>query len=238
MDVLGRSGPVLRRRRPSFLLALATLGMLSPPRAEVRGSDHLDAPLTQANAVADLGDLYAWHTPGGTIVVVLTYSALLPPASPSVYDADALYTICIDNTGNQAEAADYLGNDNDNLCDIPIMVRMGQNMAGDWGVQVENLPGSAGTFSGPVEQILDGGGGTQAMVGQFDDPFFFDFDAYVATLANLVDAADPTDVAFNPGAPVDSFAGTNTMAIVLEFDAAAASAGNDFLQIWATAGTL
>ena len=206
----------------------------------VHGSDHIDAPVTSGDPAVDLGDLYAWHA-GGSITVVLTYSPLMAPMTPSVYDDQVLYTICIDNTGTAAEAGDYLDNNNDTVCDIPILVRMGQDMMGGWGVQVENLPGSTGTFSGPVEQVLDGGGGTAATVGRFDDPFFADFDGLVGTVSNLVDDTDPADLAFatlTVGVPVDGFEGTNAMVIVLEFDEVAAAAGNDYVQIWATTGRL
>lgn len=229
-------------RRPWRLAPLVALALALQPLsgAVVQGSDHVDAPVTAGDTAADLGDLYAWHD-GATIVVVLTYSPLLAPLDASVYDDEVLYTICIDNTGTAAEALDYLDNDADNACDIPIYVRMGQDMAGDWGVEVQDLPGATGTFSGPVEQILDGGGGTRAMVGQFDDPFFFDLEGYIATVQNMLDDSDPFDLAFSTlvsGATSDTLAGTNTMAIVLELDQTAAAAGNDFVQIWATTGRL
>lgn len=210
---------------------------------EVTAADHTDAPLTQADAAADIADLYAWHTDRGTIVVVMTFAGLRGPGDDPVYTTDTLYTIHIDNTADPAEKAQYTDNDNDNVSDIDINVRFGQNNLGEWGVQFNDVPGADdATFDGAVQTELSNGSAT-AIAGNFDDPFFFDFEGFVATSANLVDDADPFDIAFASivaGAPVDAFAGTNVMAIVVEFDAATAVDGNadNYVQIWASTGVL
>jgi hypothetical protein len=210
---------------------------------EVTAADHVDAPLTADDTAADIADVYAWHTDRGTLVVIMTFAALRSPGDAPVYDTDALYTIHIDNTANPALATNWLDNDNDNVSDIQIHVRFGQNNLGDWGVQFNNVPGAAdATFDGPVQQTIVNGAAT-VTAGLFDDPFFFDFEGFVATRDNLLDPANPLDVAFSSivgGGPVDFFAGTNTMAIVVEMDAAAAvnENANNFVQIWATSGVL
>lgn len=205
---------------------------------EVTAADHADAPLTADDAAADIGDFYAWHTERGTIVAVMTFACLRAPGDAAVYEPDTLYTIHIDNTATQAENDDVFDNDNDNESDVQIHVRVGQNDAGDWGVQFNGVPGADDeTFVGPVQTALSNGTAS-AILGDFDDPFFFDFEGFLATRDNLLDDADPADVAFSglAGAPVDFFAGTNCMAVVTEFDAAAAADGANFLQMWATTG--
>ncbi len=220
--------------------ALAAAAVQLNPQ-EVTAADHIDAPVTQGDAAVDIADFYAWHTERGTIVAVITFNALLAPGDDPVYDDGVLYTVHIDNTADPVEAAQFFDNDNDNASDIQINFRFGQNDAGDWGVQVNGAPGATDeTFDGPVQTPLTNGSVTAA-AGLYDDPFFFDFDGFVATVMNLLDDTEPGDVAFaslTAGSAVDFFEGLNTMGIVVEFDAAMAVDGNadNFLQIWATTG--
>jgi hypothetical protein len=233
------------------LLVVSALPMGSQP---VDAADHKDAPGTMADPFADLNDLYAWHTENDTIVVVLTFNGLLNPdtAPEDIYNEaelpNVLYTVHIDNDSVPlADAGMWDSQDGETYdSEIDIHVRFGQNMNGDWGIQVENLPGADATIVGPVDTAIDGGGGTTAQAGVYDDPFFFDLDGFLLTLSNLDDETPETetDIGFaslNPktlGMPHDSFAGLNTMAIVLEFPAEAALGGNvdSFIQVWATSG--
>jgi len=207
---------------------------------EVTAADHADAPLTMADSAADIADVYAWYTDNDTIVVVLTFAGLRAPGDEVPYDSDTLYTIHIDNTGDQAEKADYLDNNNDNESDIRINVRFGQNNVDEWGVQFNGVPGADDeTFDGPVQEAITNGGAT-VIAGNFDDPFFFDFEGFQNTRMNLLDDADPLDVAFAgiAGVPVDFFAGTNVAAIVVEVPIGPTVDRNpdNFIQIWATSG--
>ncbi|MCA9699164.1 MAG: DUF4331 family protein, partial [Myxococcales bacterium] len=77
-----------------------------------------------------------------------------------------------------------------------------------------------------VDTNIDGGGGAMVYAGPREDPFFFDFDGFLATL-------DTGTVSFNPDN--DSFAGTNVTSIVVEVDLAGVSGGSTNLSIWATA---
>ena len=157
-----------------------------------------------------------------------------------------LYTIHIDNTATIAENGDIFDNDNDNQSDIQIHVRFAPSptpgFENTWAVEFQNLPGSNGTMVDWVDTAISDGSAT-AWAGLADDPFFFDFDGFVATAANLQDDTDPVDIEFtsvNMGAPTgmvnDTFAGSNVAAIVVEFDADMALDGNvdNFLQMWAT----
>jgi hypothetical protein len=210
---------------------------------EVTAADHADAPLTEGDVAADIADVYAWHTEGGTIVMVMTFAGLRASGDDPVYDPDTLYTLHIDNTADPVEKIDYLDNDNDNESDIQINVRFGQNNLEEWGVQFNGVPGADdATFDGAVQTELTNGSAT-VIAGDFDDPFFFDLQGFRDTRDNLIDDADPFDVAFASvvaGAPVDFFAGLNVMAIIVEIDAAATVDGNadNFVQIWATTGVL
>ncbi|MEX1368570.1 MAG: DUF4331 family protein [Nannocystaceae bacterium] len=226
---------------------------------EVTAADHIDAPLSSADAAADIADFYAWPTGNGTIVAIITFAAgqepFDPATPPTPWDSDVLYTIHIDNTGTAAEATQYLDNDNDNESDIQIQVRFAPSptpgFEDTWAVEFLDVPGSSGPMVDFIEGAITDGSAT-AWAGLADDPFFFDFDGFLATSANLVDPADPVDLEFTSvnalggmglmptGMVNDTFAGSNVAAIVVEFDAEMALDGNadSFLQMWATTGRL
>lgn len=203
------------------LLATALFG------GHVFAADHAEAPGTQADPAADITDFYAWNTEGGTIVTIVNFAGLTEAGGDPVYDPDVLYGIHIDNTG-------------DHEPDIDIWARFGQNQAGEWGLQVVNIPGadavadpdicgSAPGHCGPVDTEIDTGAGTRIWAGPREDPFFFDLDGYLATL-------DSGTISFN--SQNDSFAGTNVTSIVIEMDAAAAAGGAEDIQLWATSSRL
>jgi len=179
-------------------------------------ADHNEAPGTKMDRIADIDDVYAWHTEDGKIVVIVTFGGVGadPAGPPDDYDADVLYQIHLDNTG-------------DAIADLSISARFGQNSTGAWGVQLENIPGGTGTVSGAVDSVIDAGNGLSAEAGTFDDPFFFDFEGLGDTLATGTVSFDNTR---------DSFAGKNNHALVVEMDAATATGSGSTVDIWATTG--
>jgi hypothetical protein len=251
-------------KRHSTLAAVGGIALLAATSMtlgsqEVVAADHADAPGVQADAAADIADFYAWHTEGGKVVANVTFAPLQGPGGEVQYDRDVLYTVHIDNTaanGGLTMGADRLSNTNDNESDIQINIRFGENELGDWGVQVENLPGVDGAIQGAVETVIDGGDGNLAQAGTFDDPFSFDLEGFNMTVANLATSTGPDDVdlAFgslaqfldadmNNDAPIaapDALAGTNVHAVVLEFDMATALNANPdgLLQMWATSSRI
>ncbi len=235
------------------LLAAASMTLGSQ---EVVAADHADAPGTNAmnggdNAV-DIGDFYAWQTDEGKIVAIITFATQQVAGGEAQFDRDVLFTVHIDNTATRAGRATAENpfpddNTNDNVSDLQIHVRFGQNELEDWGFRVENLPGVDGPIQGAVDTLVDGGDGNLAQAGTFDDPFFFDLTGFQTTIANAGNA-DDADLAFgsladfpNSITPApDALAGTNVHAIVLEFDAETALAGNEdgILQLWATSSRI
>lgn len=187
-----------------------------------RAADHADGPQASGDPAADLGDLYAWVN-GDRLVVIVTYAPLLEASDAPVFDADVLYTIHIDN-------------DDDHEPDHSIWVRFGQNMSGEWGYRVENVPGLGFAFQGPVDTVVDGDVQTRAWAGLADDPFFFDLEGWQDTVANIAgDPSGPGNLAFEFDR--DSLAGLNTMVIALEFPLdAAVLPGEPIIQVWAETG--
>ena len=177
-------------------------------------ADHAEAPGTAADPAADIGDLYAWHS-GDNMVTVLTFNPL-GAAGETNYDADVLYSIHIDSDG-------------DNVADHDIQARFGQNLAGEWGLQVMGLPGATdATTVGAAGGTIDAGGGAKIYSGVKDDPFFFDLTGFNETLATGTVSFTATD----------GVAGLNVNAIVFEFPYADVVGADGTLQVWTTTNRL
>lgn len=178
-------------------------------------ADHLDAPGTQTDQAADITDLYAWHTEGGSLVAIVGIAGAGTTTDTATLDPEVLYGVHIDNDG-------------DNVADIDIWVRYAQNADGEWGMQITNLPGADGVLVGPVGEMW-GAPGVRGWTGVSDDPFFFDFQGFQDTLLSATLSFDSSR---------DFFTNLNITAIVLEMDLDAASGGSETFQVWATTSRL
>lgn len=203
------------RRLPSIAcasgaLVLAALPLVAP---SADAADHLDAPMAAADSAADITDFFAWYDPDGDrIVAAIAFAGLSEGGLPATYDGAVLYGIHVDNDG-------------DAVADHDVWIRFGQNAAGDWGLQVTNLPGATDEVTGPVDTVVDAGLNLRVFAGLRDDPFFFDFDGFQMTLAT-------GDLSFDSRR--DSFRMTNATMIVVEMSVDATAAGSDEVQVWAT----
>ncbi len=193
-------------------VGLATGGLFMASVATA--ADHAEAPLAAADPAADIADFYAWSD-GTTATAIVTFNGLAAAGAPAVYDGDVLYGIHIDY-------------DDDQVADHDIWIRFGQNLGGAWGVQVENLPGGDLVASGAVDTTVTAGNGFELFAGQFEDPFFFDLQGFLDTLATGTLAFTATD----------AFAGTNATGIVVTMDQAAADGGTGSMAMWATTARL
>lgn len=178
----------------------------------VNAADHVDAPKTQANIAADITDVYAWHTGDGKIVAVLNFAGLNEAGLPAKFDADVLYTIHVDNDG-------------DNLSDFDTLVRFGRDSGGNWGVQFTGLPGGDAVIEGPVGMTLQAGLGLRVWAGLRDDPAFFDLAGFKQTIMSGALGFDPAN---------DTFAKTNVTSIIVEMSTDAVVANGQKIRLWAT----
>lgn len=197
-------------RASTVALGLAALTATVPVPGAI-AADHNEAPGATADPAADITDFYSWHS-GDKLVAVIDFAGVNASMNGPLYDNDVAYGVHIDNDG------DY-------VADHDVWVRFGQNGAGEWGMKVENLPGSSGTISGAVGTNLDAGGGRFVFAGWREDPFFFDLEGFTNTLQTGTLSFDSTR---------DSFAGLNVTAIVLEMSLSAAMESGSNLNIWAT----
>ena len=203
------------RRKTARLIAVAITAVAAviPLHTEtVRAADHLDAPKTSANLLADITDVYAWHTGDGKVVTVLNFAGFSEAGAAPKFDANVLYGIHVDNTG-------------DNLADFDTWIRFGQDAGGAWGVQVTGLPGGQPVLSGPINTVINAGLGLRVWAGPRDDPFFFDLEGFKKT-------AMTGTLAFDAGN--DTFAKTNVVSIVVEMSTDAVLGAGPSFRLWAS----
>ncbi len=183
----------------------------------VLASDHDESPLVKADAAQDITDLYVFDSGGGKTTIIVCWAGFNDsrpqPDAAAVYDAKALYTIHIDNDG-------------DNVADQKIYWRYGANAQDQFGVQWEGIPGADPLVAGPVETVFDAGTFARVWTGHADDPFFFDAAGYLETL-------DTGTLSFK--SERDFLAGLNVTAAAIEIDTDVLIGTAPTMQFWVTA---
>ncbi len=213
--------------------------------AAVMSADHAESPGADADPAADLADIFIFTSPqaGAKTVAAITFGGRPAPRSRidgSFYcDPDVLYTFNIDR---ESPAGTF-----DSVPDVQVYARFGRNGNGDCGLQLENVPGAGGTFSGPVEEVFTSPTGMRAFAGLRNDPFFFDGEGFAALVASFAGPGQSGDVvgAFRLAggqARRDSFANRNVSAIVFEMEnTALAPPSGSFrprVRVWSTTARL
>jgi len=202
--------PLSRLTRSNIAFGvLSTVALVTSP---LQASDHQEAPATQAQLVADIGDYYAWHE-GDNLNLVLTFGTFAAPGTPASYDSNILYSLHFDTTA-------------DGVSDLDINARFAQDTSGNWGVQIMGV-GEA-PLEGAVETMLSNDDLT-AWAGLADDPFFFDQTGFRETVATGTLSFDPTR---------DDVAGLNVTTLVVQVPIDAILSGGGAFQTWATTNSL
>ena len=229
------------RRAVLACIALAAVALLLLANSEKsKAADHGDSPSV---GQCDIADLYSWMTPDANrLVLAATFGGGFSTGCQYVF-----HTKSQDAFG----AADG----------TPTMIicQYDNNAMSCW-VGEPNNPGG-GTFqsyvSGDVNNTVQSDDGMVSLfAGDRDDPFFFNGEGFNATIETVrgaaagltpdeygcpaVDAGTSaalvaqlaSDADGNPG--VDSFAGINTSALVLELDKSLVNSGGDIISVWAS----
>lgn len=187
--------------------------------SSVRASDHFESPLVQMDTAQDITDLYVFDSAPGKVTIIVCFAGFKDlsgvPSADATYDSKALYTIHVDNSG-------------DNKADIQIHWRYGVNEQDQFGVQWEGIPGVDGKLVGAVETVFQAGQFARVWTGHADDPFFFDAQGYLETIGSGTVSFMNTR---------DFLAGLNVTAAAIEIDADPLTAGKP-IQVWATASRL
>ncbi len=207
-----------------LLVAAAGLGVTR----FITASDHKDSMLLAGDPAADIADIYTFRSPTNpaNVVLAMTVSGFIPPseASTTFFDPNVLYQWKIDNDGDAVE-------------DLVIQAFV----TGTGGHQVMHFRGPAKASEiGSTTRVIEGPetatvavsntptpivatrNGMTVFAGVRDDPFFFDLVQFKKIIAGQASAFR------NPG--VDTFAGTNVLAIVVELPSS--MLGGTKLGVW------
>lgn len=202
--------------------ALAALGLTAAAVAVVNpanAADHLEAPLVQLDGRTDINDIYAFQSPQNpaNTALVLTVNPAAGVLSPTTFDPSGNYRLHIDTDGDAKK-------------DETISIKFGE-VEPD-GSQSIRIRGAAGSGQGQVGEELDLGGGARAIAGTYDDPFFFDFQAF----QDQVKAAGGPRT-FCDGHETDFFAGLNVSAVVIEVPSTLLTGDSSTIGVWAETAT-
>ena len=206
-------------------------------------ADHVESPGTDVDQAADIADVFFFVSPENAqrLIGVITFGGRPAPRSridgTFPCDTRVLYTFNIARA-NAAGAFTHTP-------DIRIYARFGNAAATGRcsGLQLENVPGAGGTFSGAIETVFTSSTGLKAFAGIRNEPFFFDAEGYSAMIdafASPPPAGGYVASSFGLGqrARHDSFAGRNINAIVFEMDlntvAPAVNGVRPKVEVWAT----
>jgi len=193
------------------LLALAlAFGLVAVP---TRAADHLDAPgLTPpgGDTRLDITDVYAFQSPSNpsNTVLVMGVNPLAGVLNDGTFRSGASYELKIDSDGDAKEDLTYK---------VTFSAPDGSLQQ---GVTLRRIPAGGGgsvLAKGQTNQNISIPGGGWIRAGVFDDPFFFDLNAFLT-----VDFCNPGTNFFN---------GLNISAIVLEVPSSWHGSSN--IGVWA-----
>ncbi len=195
--------------------ACALVAGLAVGAAPAPAADHLEAPLVQQDGRTDINDLYVFQSPDQPdhTVLVMTVNPAAGVLSPTTFDPNARYLFQIDTDGDARQ-------------DETIRVNFGR-VRRDGTQRVTYRVGfeRVRTLTGQTADLADVGWAT---AGTFDDPFFFDFQAF----QDQVKAAGGPRT-FCDGNEVDFFAGLDTSAIVIQVPTDWLTGHDSTIGVWA-----
>jgi hypothetical protein len=212
-------------------------------------ADHLDAPATQANHMADINDVYAWMTSDATKVnLVMTVS----PADDTTraFGPTVQYVFHV----SSIPAFGMAGTETKVICTFASPTSA-QCWVADGTTTKDYVKGDPSSVSG----ISSKSGQIKLFAGQRSDPFFFNLSGFKTVVAAVEGSVIPADTAgcplvppttaamlraalsATPGSAIapcpagvkDCFAAFNVKAIVLQIDKSLLNAGaQTVLTVW------
>ncbi len=225
-------------RRP--LVAFAYLAALSLIPGPARAADHRDSPrlkgITATAGNIDINDVYVFQSPNdkNNTVIIVTLSPAAGVIGPATFRMGALYEIRV-QSGVNATTPFF----------DTLLLQLRFSAPNNQGRQFVQLT-KVNPFSDAAVELavgltgadasIKGGGKLRASI--FDDPFFFDLNAFNAFVERAEAGASlPVRVApfLPPNIPNSFFAGLNTLAIVMEVPNATLGATKKApgLRVWA-----
>jgi hypothetical protein len=220
------------RTRTTVVALVATLGIAAfAAERWLPAADHRDSMTLTNDQDVDIADVYSFQSPAdpSNLVLAMTVPGLVPPTESRSFGEDALYQFKIDNDGDAAEDLVIQAFATGSGSSQTVHFR-GPAEPVTTGAVTQLLPGDDAAsvqISTGASAITATGGGLTVFAGVRDDPFFFD-------LARFNEIRMGMATAFrDPG--VDTFAGSNALAIVVELPASMVVGDDPTIGVWGTA---
>jgi hypothetical protein len=206
-----------RARAASLFSSVLILSVGLVPAA-ANAADHLDSMVVSGNGRTDITDVYAFSGPGGNgtvFVVGINPGAGVLPNSTTTFGSNIDYQLKVDT-------------DADNKADIKYLFRFGRPNA--MGLQTQKVwRNGVLVANGWTGSDLAVAGGGRTTAGLYDDPFFFDLDAFKgAVLGN------GNGRTFCDGDTHDFFLGLNLSAIILRVPNEQLGGDGKTIGVWAS----
>lgn len=205
--------------------ALAAAGFLSCA-APAWAADHRDAPKITFSSAVDINDVYMFRAPGDAskLVMVMTTHPLGEPdfATTYPYQPDALYRFFFSTRVQEAKPTAQI----DFVFSKPSS--SGQTFSASFpgNVRVDGTVtpanGTTATPNAPIINNGPAGSGIRIFAGPREDPFYFDLVGFNRVVGRVGGFRG-----------IDSFAGLNTNAIVVEFPISLVAGSARTLSAWA-----
>ena len=195
-------------------LLILSLGLVPT----IDAADHLDGPGVANNGAADITDLYAFSTANGqktVFVLNVNPGAGVLAQSGTTFGPGVQYKIKVDTNGDYKPDVTYMakfGSPNNMGVQSIKLYRNGHLVSNGW---------TGG------DTLLSGGGKLTA--GLFDDPFFFDLDAFKGQVLGSGNGRTFCDVN-----QTDFFLGLNVSSIILKVPNSELGGSNKNIGVWAT----
>ena len=209
---------IARRRATSASLASSLLILTFGLVPVTSGADHLDSPRVSQMGAVDITDIYAFSTPNGNksvFIIGVNPGAGVLENSGTTFGSNVDYLLKIDTNGDLRP-------------DVTYKWRFGQ--PNNMGVQSMKLWRNGSLVSnGWTGQANAVSGGGKTTGDLFDDPFFFDLDAFKGAVLGSGNGRS-----FCDGNEVNFFAGLNLNGIVLRVPNSMIGGNNRDIGVWAT----
>lgn len=167
----------------AFIGGVAALGLgaLLGTTTSSQAADHLDSPSVQGNPMADINDVYAWMDPSGSKVnLAMTISPADPGtaamASTRTFGPSILYVFHVTSTPGFGMA----GTTQDVICQF-----QSDTDAQCWVGTTDYVKGDPSNTAG----VTSTSGKVRLYAGLRSDPFFFNLQGFVDTVAAVEQAA-------------------------------------------------
>ncbi|HKY61709.1 MAG TPA: DUF4331 family protein [Gemmatimonadota bacterium] len=220
-----------RRARTAAIALVATLGMAALAADRwLPAADHRDSMTLSNDQAVDIADVYSFRSPTNpsNVVFAMTVPGLVPPAESRTFDEDALYQFKIDQDGDAVEDLVIQAFATGAGSSQTVHFR-GPGAPPTTGAATQLLPGgdvATVQISTGDDAITATGGGLTVFAGVRDDPFFFDLARFNEIVMGM--ATEFRD----PG--IDTFAGSNALAIVVELPASMVVGAGPTIGVWGT----